>query len=122
MDFPGWWTIGAGSVGPGHGSREQEWHDDEPAGKACGTVKFYDAVKGFGFILLGDSGQDAFVHGRVLSHSDLDLLEQGQRVSAMVTEGARGPQATGHHLRPGSDALSRRRGRADGPAVAVEAG
>ena len=59
-----------------------------------GIVKFYDAVKGYGFVVPYDGGPDVFLHGSVLNRAGLGVPEPGQRVSVMVTQGARGPQAT----------------------------
>ena len=69
--------------------------DDGGAVEECrGFVKFYDAVKGYGFVVPDGGGPDVFLHGRVLDRAGLDVLEPGQRVGVMVVQGARGPQAT----------------------------
>ena len=69
---------------------------DDPAGLADerhGLVKFYNAAKGYGFVVPDDGGPDVFLHGSVLNRAGLGVPEPGQRVSVMVAQGARGPQA-----------------------------
>ena len=58
-----------------------------------GTVTFYDAVRGFGFIAPDDGGRDVFVPYRALSHSGLESPEAGTRVRFQVEKAPRGPQA-----------------------------
>ena len=58
-----------------------------------GLVKFYDAAKGYGFVVPDDGGPDVFVPGIVLNRAGLGGLETGQRVSVMVEQGKRGLQA-----------------------------
>ena len=58
------------------------------------TVKFYDPVRGFGFVVPDDGGTEVFAHGSALSRSGLDDLQPGQRVSVWAEDARRGPQAT----------------------------
>lgn len=58
-----------------------------------GTVKWFDAEKGFGFILQ-DSGKDLFVHYTAINSNGHKTLEQGQNVSFDVVSGNRGEQAS----------------------------
>lgn len=59
---------------------------------AIGTVKWFNAQKGFGFIQPDGSGRDVFVHISAVERSGLGSLTEGQRVSFdIVTE--RGKQA-----------------------------
>ena len=58
-----------------------------------GAVKFYDSLRGCGFILPDDGGRDIFVHYGALSRAGLESLEAGARVSFRVEEAPRGPQA-----------------------------
>lgn len=59
---------------------------------ATGTVKWFNAQKGFGFIQPQDGGKDVFVHITALQAAGLNDLSDGQRVSyEVVTE--RGKQA-----------------------------
>lgn len=67
---------------------------------ADGTVSWYDAGKGFGFITPDDGGQDVFVQVRELPEG-LTGLAGGDRVTYEVVQGDRGPQARGLQLRRG---------------------
>ena len=62
------------------------------ADRVTGTVKWFNATKGFGFIERED-GKDVFVHYSATSGSGYRSLEEGQRVEFTVTEGQKGPQA-----------------------------
>ena len=57
-----------------------------------GTVKWFNAEKGYGFIT-GEDGNDVFVHYSGLNMEGFKSLEEGQEVEFEVTEGAKGPQA-----------------------------
>ena len=57
-----------------------------------GTVKWFNAEKGFGFISRED-GSDVFVHFSAIQGDGFKTLEEGQKVSFDIVEGARGPQA-----------------------------
>ncbi len=46
-----------------------------------GTVKFYNAQKGFGFIEPEDGGKDVFVHATALERAGISQLVEGQKVS-----------------------------------------
>ncbi|MCW2634816.1 MAG: cspA [Blastococcus sp.] len=59
---------------------------------AQGTVKWFNAEKGFGFIAV-DGGQDVFVHYSAIQMEGYKSLEEGQRVSFEVVQGEKGPQA-----------------------------
>ena len=59
---------------------------------ANGTVKWFNAEKGFGFIT-AEGGQDVFVHYSAIDMSGYKVLEEGQRVVFEVGAGAKGPQA-----------------------------
>ncbi len=58
-----------------------------------GTVKWFNATKGFGFITGDEDGQDIFVHYSGIATQGYKTLEDGQKVTYDVTEGSRGPQA-----------------------------
>ena len=62
---------------------------------AEGTVKWFNAEKGFGFITPDGSNDDVFVHYSEISSNGFRTLEPEQRVSFEIGEGAKGPQATG---------------------------
>jgi len=54
---------------------------------ATGTVKFFDATKGFGFIQPENGDKDVFVHISAVQNAGMDTLSEGQRVSfEVVTE------------------------------------
>ena len=57
-----------------------------------GTVKWFNAAKGFGFIEQ-ESGPDVFAHFSAISGSGFKTLDEGQRVQFAVTQGQKGPQA-----------------------------
>jgi CspA family cold shock protein len=58
-----------------------------------GTVKWYNAEKGFGFISLEDGGKDVFVHATALTRSGMSTLSEGQRVIISYVQGQKGPEA-----------------------------
>jgi cold shock protein len=58
-----------------------------------GTVKWFNAQKGFGFIVREGGGKDAFVHASVLERSGIQTLNEGQRVLIDIAEGRKGPEA-----------------------------
>ncbi len=57
-----------------------------------GTVKWFNESKGFGFIEQ-DGGQDVFVHHTAIQAEGFRTLQEGERVSFDVVEGAKGPAA-----------------------------
>lgn len=60
---------------------------------AQGTVKWFNADKGFGFIC-GDDGNDVFVHHTAIIGEGYRSLDEGQKVSFDVTQGKKGLQAS----------------------------
>jgi len=58
-----------------------------------GTLKWYNATKGFGFIVRDSGGRDVFVHASALQRADITGLSEGQRVFVGVAEGRKGPEA-----------------------------
>jgi CspA family cold shock protein len=82
---------GRKSETPPHHKR---WGDRTNVGAhvAQGTVKWFNAEKGFGFIAV-DGGQDVFVHYSAILMDGYKSLEEGQRVNFEVVQGAKGPQA-----------------------------
>jgi CspA family cold shock protein len=57
-----------------------------------GTVKWFNAEKGFGFIEV-EGGNDVFVHFSAITQEGYKSLEEGQAVEFEIVEGDRGPQA-----------------------------
>lgn len=57
-----------------------------------GTVKWFNAAKGFGFIT-GEDGTDVFAHFSQIKTDGYKTLEEGQKVSYDVVNGPKGPQA-----------------------------
>lgn len=58
-----------------------------------GTVKWYNAQKGFGFVTPESGGKDVFVHATALERSGMQPLAEGQTVTMMVVQGKKGPEA-----------------------------
>ncbi len=58
-----------------------------------GTVKWFNAEKGFGFITPDAGGADLFVHHSAIQSSGFKTLDEGQRVSFESGQGQKGPQA-----------------------------
>src|SRR5512132_2280770 len=60
---------------------------------ATGTVKWFNAEKGFGFIEQDGGGPDVFVHYSAIESNGYRSLDEAQRVEFEVTQGPKGPQA-----------------------------
>ena len=58
-----------------------------------GTVKWFNAEKGYGFISNDNGGDDVFVHFSAIQAEGYKTLEEGQEVEFEVVQGAKGPQA-----------------------------
>ncbi|GAA1199843.1 MULTISPECIES: cold-shock protein [Brevibacterium] len=58
-----------------------------------GTVKWFNAEKGYGFITVDDSDQDIFVHYSEIQMDGYRSLQEGQQVEFNVGQGDKGPQA-----------------------------
>ena len=59
-----------------------------------GTVKWFNATKGYGFITNDATGEEVFVHFSGIAAEGYKSLEEGQSVEFDITEGQRGEQAT----------------------------
>ncbi|MFF9474670.1 cold-shock protein [Streptomyces roseolus] len=58
-----------------------------------GTVKWFNAEKGYGFIATDGGGADVFVHYSAIQTDGYRSLDENQRVEFEVTQGTKGPQA-----------------------------
>lgn len=77
---------------------------------AQGTVKWFNAEKGYGFIAV-DGGADVFVHYSAIQMDGYRTLEEGQRVEFEISQGQKGPQADMVRVAGrGADRLLRREG------------
>jgi CspA family cold shock protein len=65
---------------------------------ATGTVKWFNADKGFGFITPDDGGADVFAHFSAISTSSYRSLDENQEVEFDITQGQKGLQA--ENIRP----------------------
>jgi len=73
----------------------REFNRDEggPTYDIAGTVKWFDQVRGFGFVTPEDGGQDVFLHSSVLQRAGKQDVQQGEKVALEVRDGQRGRQA-----------------------------
>ncbi len=76
-------SLSPSSVGAGEAA---------PAKNQTGSIKWFNATKGFGFIV-GDDGAEVFVHYRNVEGLSKRNIKQGQKVSYVVRQSDRGPQA-----------------------------
>lgn len=60
---------------------------------AQGTVKWFNAEKGYGFIAQDGGGADVFVHYSAIESNGYRTLDEAQRVEFEITQGPKGPQA-----------------------------
>ncbi|WP_420345342.1 cold-shock protein [Pelagibius sp.] len=67
--------------------------DPGPTEVIEGTVKFFNAEKGFGFVIPDNGGKDVFVSGRTLERFGIGALEPNQRVRMQTRMGQKGPMA-----------------------------
>ena len=61
---------------------------------ATGTVKWFNAAKGYGFITPDEGGKDLFVHFSQIAGEGYKSLDEGSRVEFEAREGQKGPEAT----------------------------
>src|SRR3546814_20869696 len=80
---------GGGDFG---GGRDYGDADAIPAGPLEGTVKWFNAEKGFGFITPDGGTKDVFVHIKAVQRAGIDTLEEGDRVSVPTQAGRKGPE------------------------------
>ena len=98
--------FGGGGGGGGFGDRGPRSFGDRPPRRdfggrdeggptydVGGTVKWFDQVRGFGFVTPDDGGQDVFLHSSVLQRAGKQDVQQGEKVNLEVRDGQRGRQA-----------------------------
>lgn len=91
--------AGFGAPRPSFGDRPPPRRDfgDRDAGGPTyavnGTVKWFDQVRGFGFVTPDDGGQDVFLHSSVLQRAGKADVQQGEKLALDVRDGQRGRQA-----------------------------
>ena len=61
---------------------------------ATGTVKWFNASKGYGFISPANGDDDVFAHFSAIEMDGYKTLKEGQQVEFEIQEGPKGPQAT----------------------------
>lgn len=71
---------------------------------AQGVVKWFNDVKGFGFITPDEGGEELFAHFSAIEMKGFKSLKEGQRVTFEVVEGPKGKQAT--HIKPIEERVS----------------
>lgn len=86
-----WAPRGPRPGGPGGAPRDRDFGG--PTETLEGTVKFFNAQKGFGFILPDDGGKDVFISAKTLEMAGIHGLEPNQRVRVSVRQGHKGPMA-----------------------------
>ncbi|MGZ3347504.1 MAG: cold-shock protein [Xanthobacteraceae bacterium] len=64
-----------------------------PTEECLGSVKWYNAEKGFGFVAPDTGGRDVFLHATTLRRGGLNELAEGQRVRMQIGQGQKGPEA-----------------------------
>ena len=81
--------------GGGAGGPRRDFGRDEggPTYAVSGTVKWFDQVRGFGFVTPDDGGQDVFLHSSVVQRAGRQDVAQGEKVALDVRDGQRGRQA-----------------------------
>ena len=81
-------------MGMGGGSAPRRGPPTGPSVEMQGTVKWYNATKGFGFVAPLEGGKDVFVHASALQRAGVTQLAEGQTIWMDVVQGAKGPEAT----------------------------
>ena len=82
-----------GSASSEAAGRRRAYCDGSSAIDLTGRVKWFDGVRGFGFVASDDFGRDVFVHSSVLGPTGVVRLDQGQSVTMRVIETPKGREA-----------------------------
>jgi cold shock protein len=90
--------MGGGMGGGGGGGAPRRGPPTGPSVEMQGTVKWYNATKGFGFVAPLEGGKDVFVHASALQRAGVTQLAEGQTIRMDVVQGAKGPEATAIHV------------------------
>jgi CspA family cold shock protein len=95
-----WWCSRTGALSPSRCQRRpfrarSAWAFTEVRDfvMATGTVKWFNADKGFGFISVDGGGSDVFVHQTAIRSEGFRELQEDQRVEFEVVQGQKGAQA-----------------------------
>jgi CspA family cold shock protein len=94
--FGGERSFGGGDRG---GERSSGRQRGEPAGSGSGTVKWFNATKGFGFIQPDGGGEDVFVHISAVEQAGLRGLNEGQLVAYDIEQDRRSGKTSASNLR-----------------------
>jgi CspA family cold shock protein len=93
-DRAGGGGFGGGGFGGGdRGGAPRRGAPTGPTVEMQGTVKWYNATKGFGFVAPAEGGKDVFVHASALQRAGVMQLAEGQTIWMDVVQGAKGPEA-----------------------------
>ena len=61
-----------------------------PSMRMTGTLKFFNAAKGFGFVTPADGGKDVFLHASALESAGIAVLNEGDKISFVLEDDPRG--------------------------------
>src|SRR5450631_253561 len=89
-------TTNTATIGPALGIDKALLEEEKVM--ATGTVKWFNAEKGFGFIAPEDGSADVFAHYSAIASSGYRSLDENQKVEFDITQGPKGPQA--ENIRP----------------------
>ena len=91
-------SFGGGGGGGGGPRPPRRERDMGATVEMRGTVKWFNAAKGFGFVVVPEGGKDVFIHVSVLEQGGIGNLAEGQAVVMQVAQGMKGPEAVSIRL------------------------